>query len=73
MSKPKSTNVAGLILGSDWNKGWPLPSLSLFMHLSDFSNQFIMEMGEEVWLGQSEQLLTFQLEQHMVGMALEQT
>lgn len=43
------------------------------MHLSDFSNQFKMEMGKEVWLGQSEQLLTFQLEQHMVGMALEQT
>ena len=32
-----------------------------------------MEMGKEVWLGQSAQLLTFQLEQHMVGMASEQT
>lgn len=30
-------------------------------------------MGKEVWQGQSEQLLTFQLEQHMVGMASEQT
>ena len=29
-------------------------------------------MGQEVWLVQSAQLLTFQLEQNMVGMALEQ-
>ena len=30
-------------------------------------------MGKEVWQGQRAQLLTFQLEQHMVGMASEQT
>ena len=47
--------------------------LSLFMRLSDLTNQFKMEMEKEVWPDQSEQLLTFQLEQHMVGMALEQT
>ena len=52
-----------------------MPSLSLFMCLSDLTNQYKckMEMGKEVWQGQRAQLLTFQLEQHMVGMALEQT
>lgn len=46
-----------------------------FMCLSDLTNQYKckMEMGKEVWQGQSAQLLTFQLEQHMVGMASEQT
>jgi len=43
------------------------------MHLSDLTDQSKMEIGKEVWLDQSEQLLTFQLEQHMVGMALEQS
>lgn len=45
------------------------------MCLSDLTNQYKckMEMGKEVWQGQRAQLLTFQLEQHMVGMASEQT
>lgn len=45
------------------------------MCLPDLTNQYKckMEMGKEVWQGQSAQLLTFQLEQHMVGMASEQT
>ena len=46
-----SSSVAGLILGSDWDKGWSLSLLNLLKkkRLSDFSNQFKMETGKEVY------------------------